>query len=91
MKKITLVTTKGCTGCNIMEYNIKQALKEVNKDNSILFERIDAETFGKKAIRTFNITDFPTILLFKDDNLKLKYVGSMPIIVILRWIDVYFK
>lgn len=89
MYKIMLITTKGCEGCTIMRHNTQAAVLKARKE--IEFEIKDRVEVGKKFLRTFNINDFPTILLFKDNEFKFKYVGSMPTIVVTRWIDIYFK
>jgi thioredoxin-related protein len=87
-KKIVLVTTKGCEGCSIMNRHIKEAI-ENKKD--IAYSCKDRDDVGTKYTRTFSIRDFPTVLFFKDDTLIFKYTGSMPTVVINRWIDIYFK
>lgn len=88
MNKIMLITTKGCQGCTIARNSIKDAISQTKK--SITFEERDTDEVKKKFLRTFGIADFPAILLFKDEELKVKKVGSVPAIVILRWIDINF-
>lgn len=87
--KILLITTKGCDGCTIAKRNIFQALSNTSK--KINLEIRDCEELTKTYIRKLGIKDFPAIILLKDDEIKVKYVGSVPTIVILRWIDVHFK
>jgi len=93
---IILLTTAGCEGCQIMHSNTLEAVHMSHKD--IEFKRIDMlknsdET--KQYCKKYSITDFPTILMF--DNNKntetpvYKYTGSMPVSVVLRWIDIHFK
>ena len=89
MNKIILITTKGCEGCSVMRANTTHAVTTSRID--IEFEIKDVSELDKKALRTYGIKDFPTILFFKDNALKHKYIGSMPSIVITRWIDIYFK
>ena len=88
MNKIMLITTKGCQGCTIARNSIKDAISQTKK--SITFEERDTEEVKKKFLRTFGIADFPAILFFKDEELKVKKIGSVPSIVILRWIDINF-
>lgn len=83
-----LITTEGCLGCAIAKYNINEAIIQTKK--SITFEEIDCKKLTNKFLRTFGIVDFPAILFFKDEELKVKKVGSVPAIVILRWIDINF-
>ena len=88
MNKIMIITTEGCLGCTIAKNSINEAIKESKK--SITFEEIDYKELTKQFLRTFKIVDFPAILFFKDEKLKVKKVGSVPAIVILRWIDINF-
>ena len=83
-----LITTKGCLGCTIARNSIKDAINKTKK--SITFEEVDCNDVSKKFLKLFEITDFPTILFFKDEKLKVKKIGSVPSIVILRWIDINF-
>lgn len=89
MNKIILITTKGCEGCTIARNSIKDAISKTKK--SITFEEKDITEVNKEFIKTFRIEDFPAILLFKDKKLKLNWIGSVPSIVILRWIDINFN
>lgn len=89
MNVLRLITTEGCAGCTIMERNINAALKETKKE--VEFKAKDRKEVGKKFLSTFRITDFPTLLFFKDGNLKFKTSGTVPPIVILRWIEVHFR
>lgn len=89
MNKIVLITTKGCEGCAVMRANTTYAVTTARID--IELEIKDMKELDKKYLRTFGIKDFPTILFFKDDQLKHKYSGSMPAIVVTRWIDIHFK
>lgn len=88
MNKIMLITTKGCQGCVIARNIIKDAISQTKK--SITFEERDTTELTKKFLRTFGIVDFPAILFFKDEELKVKKIGSVPAVVILRWIDINF-
>ena len=89
MYKILLITTEGCEGCTIMKNNVQQAINASNKN--ITFETKDRRDINKKFLYIHSIKDFPTILLFIDDRLKYKYSGTMPSIVVTRWIDIHFK
>lgn len=89
MNKILLITTEGCEGCVIAKRNIEEAIKQSKK--SITFEVRECKEVTKKYIRTFGIKDFPAILFFKDDEFKFKKIGSVPSVVVLRWIDINFK
>lgn len=89
MYEITLITTEGCLGCEIMENNTKIAIDSANVD--IILTVKDIATVDKKFKNIHNLKDFPTIMFFKDNRFVYKYVGSMPSIVVTRWIDIYFR
>ena len=89
MNKIMLITTKGCEGCTIARNSIKDAINQTKK--SITFEEKDTTEVSNKFLRLFKIEDFPAILFFKYKKLKFKRIGSVPSIVILRWIDINFN
>ena len=86
--KIVLVTTKGCEGCVIAKYVIKDAISEHSK--TIDFEQQTLEEFGKQRLTKLKIRDFPAILFYKNDVLVHKHTGTAPLIFFLRWFDVYF-
>jgi len=88
MNKIVLITTQGCQGCIIARNSINEALAETNKD--VTFEELDCKNVQKKYLKKFGITDYPAILFFRDDELKVKKTGSVPAIIILRWINLNF-
>ena len=73
-------------GANITA--MKNAINQTKK--SITFEEKDTTEVSNKFLRIFKIEDFPAILLFKDEKLKVRKIGSVPSIVVLRWIDVNF-
>ena len=89
MNKITLITSKGCYGCEVMKTSINTAIKETKVDVTV--EVIDIEEASRKFIRTFGITDTPTVIFFKDDKYLFKKIGSVPAVVVLQWINVHFK
>ena len=89
MYKILLITTEGCEGCAIMKNNIQAAISKEKKD--IAFEVKDRKDINKKFLNINRIKDFPTTILFEYDRLKFKYSGTMPSIVVTRWIDIHFK
>ena len=86
MNKIILVTTKGCEGCAIMAASIRKAIAMSTKD--INYGQTDVAEIPKSERDKYKLKDFPTILMFVDNKLKYKYSGTMPAIVIVRWIDI---
>ena len=89
MNKILLITTKGCAACTIMERLIKEAIDESHR--SIALEIKDVKDANASFLHKHKTNDFPTTYFIKDNDVKFQYVGTNAKIVILRWIDVYFK
>ena len=93
MKEILLITTKGCEGCNVMKHIIEQALI-ATKVKGIKFRDVERKAFLREDRDFYNslkLRDFPTIIFKKDGVLTRKEVGTRPLIVVLRWIDIDFK
>ena len=89
MNKIVLVTTKGCEGCNIMHKSIKQALDCTSKKIEYVVKDVTELTKSEKSkLKTY---DFPTTLFCKNNRITRQEVGTMPYIVVVRWIDIDFK
>lgn len=89
MNKILLITTKGCEGCSIMNTSIHNATLRSSKEFE--FEVKDVKDLDRKFVNKLHLKDFPTTILFKDDVIIRKEIGSRPPIVVLRWIDIDFK
>lgn len=89
MYKIVLVTTKGCEACTIAEDNITAAVAQSSVDVDIIVK--DFHEFSKKEEKMYKLKDYPTALYFVDGKVVYTAVGTYPIPVYLRWIDVYFK
>lgn len=89
MNKILLITTKGCGACKTMRNLILSALKEV-KNKKIQFDEQDVSKLDKGFLKENEITDFPTMVFFRNENLVFQYSGTMPVIVIFRWIENFF-
>lgn len=89
MNKILLITTQGCGGCRIMERLIHEAIRKSSKE--IEFHKADYKELKPKFLRDHEVRDYPTTFFIKDNDIKFQYTGTNPVIVILRWIDVYFK
>ena len=53
MNKITLITSEGCLGCEVMRASIKAAIEKTNVD--ITVEEIDITNTPKKIIKEFHI------------------------------------
>ena len=89
MYKIVIVTTKGCEACNIAEDNITADVAQSSVDVDIILK--DFHEFSRQEQKQYKLKDYPTILYFVDDNLVNNVVGTYPVPVYLRWIDIYFK
>lgn len=90
MNKIEVITTEGCHSCEIIKKLIDEAIKlsKVNIDE-IIYK--DYKEYNKNWLKQNKITDFPTILLIKDNSIKFKFSGTRPVIVIARWLDINIK
>ena len=86
--KILIITTEGCEACNIAEKNVKSALMQFSKDVEI---EVKDRSECKKIIKQNNIKDFPAVLYITYNVIRCKHIGSYPIPVYLRWMDMYFK
>ena len=89
MNKITLITSEGCLGCQVMKNSITSALSQTNVDVTV--ETIAIKDADKKLIKRFNITDTPCTMFFKDDKYLFKKIGSIPAVVVVQWINVHYK
>lgn len=87
--KIVIVTTEGCEACSIAEDNITSAVAQSSVDVDI--EVKDFHEFSRQEQKNYKLKDYPTTLYFIEDNLVYKAVGTYPIPVYIRWIDIYFK
>lgn len=89
MNKIILITSEGCLGCEVMRNSINTAISKVKI--AVDVEEKDITSLDKYFKRTFNVTDTPCMLLFKDNKFLFKKVGSVPAVVVIQWINVHFK
>ena len=78
MNNITLITSEGCLGCEVMRTSIEIEEMDINKVN-------------KNFIKQFHIYDTPCALFFKDDKYLFKKIGSVPTVVVVQWINVHYK
>lgn len=90
---LMLITLEGCQGCNIMFSNVVEAINKSRKPIEFKHIKLAKNTIknNKDVLNKYDIRDYPAVLFFNKDNLKYKYIGTMPITVILRWIDIHFK
>lgn len=85
MKKILVITTKGCEGCRIINNLIKQALTNY-KD--VEYETKDKSEVSDKLLKANYVNDFPATFLIRNNEVKFVFVGTRPVPVISRYIDV---
>ena len=89
MYKIVIVTTEGCEACNIAEDNITASVAQSSVDVDIIVK--DFHKFNSKEQKLYKLRDYPTVLYFANDTLVYNSVGTYPVPVYIRWIDMYFK
>lgn len=79
------MTTKGCEGCKIINDLIKQTL--LNYED-IEYEVKDKSEVSDKLLKANYVNDFPATFLIRNDEIKFVFVGTRPVPVIARYIDV---
>lgn len=89
MYKIVIITTEGCEACNIAEDNITSAVAQSSVDVDIVLK--DFHEFSSKEQKEYKLMDYPTVLYFIDNKIVYTSVGTYPVPVYLRWINMYFK
>ena len=89
MNKVTLVTSEGCLGCQVMKTSIQTAIDKTKVKVEV--EEMDITKVNKNFIKQFHIEDTPCAIFFKDDKYLFKKVGSVPTVVVVQWINVHFK
>ena len=83
------MTSEGCEGCKIAKRIITEAIDTVHKE--IELEIKDIKDLNKLFLKQNNVRDVPTIFFINGDIITFKYVGTMPVTVIIRWISLYLK
>ena len=89
MNKVTLITSEGCLGCEVMKNSIKEAIDKTKVD--IVVEEMDITKVNKRFIVEYHIEDTPCAIFFKNDKFLFKKIGSVPEIVVIQWINVHYK
>ena len=89
MNKITLITSEGCLGCEVMRTSIKTAIEKTKANVKV--EEMDISKVNNNFIKKFHIADTPCAIFFKDDKYLFKKIGSVPTVVVIQWINVHFK
>ena len=89
MNKITLITSEGCLGCEVMKKSIKTAIEQTKV--SLEIEEMDINKCNNTFIKKFHIDDTPCALFFRDDKYLFKKIGSVPTVVVVQWINVHYK
>ena len=89
MNKITLITSEGCLGCEVMRASIKAAIEKTKADIEI--EEMDINNTSKKIIKQFHVDDTPCAIFFKNNKYLFKKIGSVPTVVVVQWINVHYK
>ena len=91
VKKILLITTIGCLGCDVQNRNIDEAIKQFKLKYKLSKEVKDWRKVDRSLLKQINVKDFPTTVFLVNDKIRFKCVGSYPTAVIVRWIDLYMK
>lgn len=89
MNRITLITSEGCLGCEVMKASIKAAIEKTKVHIEI--EEMDINNTPKDIIRRFHIDDTPCAIFFRNNKYLFKKIGSVPTVVVVQWINVHYK
>lgn len=89
MNKVTLITSEGCLGCEVMKNSIKAAIEKTKVD--LYIDEQDINKVNKMFIKKFHIDDTPCAIFFRDDKYLFKKIGSVPTVVVVQWINVHYK
>lgn len=87
-RKILLITTKGCEGCAIMDNIIQRALDLYSKP--VDYEIKDKENIDIGFLTKHHITDFPTTILYDNDNIVFITTGTKPVERFLSNLNTHF-
>lgn len=87
-RKITLITTKGCEGCKIMNNIIQRALDLYEKP--VDYEIKDKDNVDIEFLKKHHITDFPTTILYQDDIIVFITTGTKPVEQIKKAMTLHF-
>lgn len=90
-KKILVITTSGCIGCEIQQKNVFEAIKQTYKVDTIIQESLDWKKVSRTLLKQCAVKDYPTTIFLIDNEPRFKCLGSYPVPVIVRWIDLYMK
>lgn len=90
-RKILIITTSGCLGCDIQNRNVEEAIEQVKSKFNISKELRNFRRVDRSFLYKINAKDFPTTVFLINGDIRFKCVGSYPVPVIIRWIDLYMK
>ena len=89
MNKILVITIEGCEACNIAIDNVTNAVFQSSK---VIDKEIkDWHKCTRNFIIENKIRDYPAVVYLDDKKVIKIAIGTYPIAVYLRWIDMYFK
>ena len=87
-RKIKLITTKGCTGCLILDNILRKALDEYPRE--VDYEIQDKDNVDIEFLKKHHINDFPTTILYQDNLIVFMFTGTKPVEVVKRYMTVHF-
>lgn len=83
-----MITTKGCEGCKIMDRIIQKVLDDYNKQ--VDYEIKDKDNIDINFLKEKHITDFPSIVLYQNDNIVFITSGTKPAEVVRKELNIHF-
>lgn len=90
-KKILVITTNGCIGCEVQRRNVHEAIKQVHHLGNITQENADWKKVSRTLLKQCNVKDYPTTIFLVDNQPRFRCEGSYQVPVLVRWIDLYMK
>ena len=87
-RKLLTITTKGCTGCLILDNIIKSALSDYPKE--VEHELKGEDELSKDFLKANNVSDFPTTIFYQDDVKVFMFSGTRPKEVIRNYMNIHF-
>ena len=81
-KKILVITTNGCIGCEVQRRNVHEAIKQVHRLGNIKQENADWKKVSRTLLKQCNVKDYPTTIFLVDNQPRLNMlIARMSLLV----------
>ena len=75
-KKILVITTNGCIGCEVQRRNVHEAIKQVHHLGNITQENADWKKVSRTLLKQCTVKDYPTTIFLVDNQPRFRCEGS---------------